>query len=55
MSAGLEARTRPLSGVREAFSPNPLDATEEFLKLPFREESKLKIMWDNPARLYGLG
>ena len=30
-------------------------AVETFLELPFREESKRKILWDNSARLYGLG
>ena len=30
-------------------------AVETFLELPFSEASKRKILWDNSARLYGLG
>ncbi len=30
------------------------EATESFLTLPFSEEAKRKILWDNCARLYGL-
>ncbi len=30
-------------------------ALETFLELPFSEASKRKILWDNSARLYGLG
>ena len=31
------------------------EATELFLKLPISEESKRKILWNNCARLYGIG
>jgi uncharacterized protein len=30
------------------------DAMNRFLKLPIGDESKKKILWDNPCRLYGL-
>lgn len=30
------------------------EAVERFLSLPFRDESKRKILWDNAVRLYGL-
>ena len=29
--------------------------TPPFLELPFGEDSKRKILWDNSVRLYGLG
>lgn len=31
------------------------EATQRFLKLPLSADSKRKILWDNCARLYGLG
>ncbi len=31
------------------------EATELFLKLPIPDQSKRKILWDNCARLYGIG
>ena len=35
--------------------PDALDAISETLAVPgISDESKRKIMWDNPARLYGL-
>ncbi|PYO34004.1 MAG: hypothetical protein DMD86_09450, partial [Candidatus Rokuibacteriota bacterium] len=30
-------------------------AVEEFLELPVSDDTKRRILWDNCARLYGLG
>ncbi len=30
------------------------ESIDRFFKLPLSEASKKKILWDNPARLYGL-
>lgn len=34
-------------------APDPNKALPDFLNQPIPEESKRKILWDNPARLYG--
>ena len=34
-------------------APDPDRALPDFLNQPIPEESKRKILWDNPARLYG--
>ena len=34
-------------------APDPGDALGDFLKQPISDQAKEKILWDNPARLYG--
>ena len=34
-------------------APDPDKALSEFLKQPIPEEAKRKVLWDNPARLFG--